>query len=153
VVSLFSIEKEDRLLSVPKLLPASSGKLIFKAELPPKSFYHQVESSSRGKWFWADKESQALVIQSQVPDPWETEQDWAILLGVQHQKGDRSEWPYQLRLLLFPLENNPSAIPARIFREVFKGVFAQANFPTLSTVVFPVKSKIWLMYSFLPQQN
>jgi hypothetical protein len=157
VISLLpklSTEKPDeKQSSVPKLLPSPSQKLIFKAVLPPQSLYRPVESPSKGRWLWVDKESKALMIQSQVPNPWEGGKEWAILTGIRNQKGDRSEWPYEARLVLFPLEDNPSAIPALLVRERIKGVFAWASYSNLSVFAFPVESKIWIMYSFLPQNS
>jgi hypothetical protein len=150
IVSLLPGLIEEPPVSIPAL-PIPSGKLIFRAVLPPKSLYRPIESPSKGRWLWADQESKALVIQSQMPDPWKGGKEWAILTGIRNQKGDRSEWPYEARLLLFPLEDNPSSIPAKIVRERIKGVFAWASYTNLSVFAFPAESKIWIMYSFLPQ--
>ncbi len=153
VISLLSVTEEQP-PTTPELLPSPPGKLIFKATIPPQSFYRPVESQSKDKWLWEDKDSKALVIQSKVKNPWEGEKKWAIMTGIRNQKGDGSEWPYQARLLLFPLEDNLGAIPAILVRERIKGVFPWASYSNLSVFAFPaIEKKIWLVYSFLPANS
>jgi hypothetical protein len=135
--------------SIPLLPMDLPDPLIFKAELPPKNCFFKPLKSTGGKQYWEDAGTKALRIYCKESDPWSKE--WAIRVGIQNQKSDKAIWPYQVRLMLFPLADNPGAVPCQIKRENIKGVFASAPYLTFSFYAFPAEGQSdWILYSFLP---
>jgi hypothetical protein len=137
--------------STPLFSMSSPKSLIFKAELPPKKCFFKPIQSAEGKQYWEDAGTKAVRIYCKESDPW-SKALWAIRLGIQNQKSDKTTWPYQVRLMLFPLADNPTAVPCQIERENIKGIFASAPYPTLAFYAFPAEGQSdWILYSFLPK--
>jgi hypothetical protein len=121
--------------------------LKIRSHLPPRGHFKAIPSTTEGIWLFEDKLTPALRVRSPTPDPWAKE--WVILFSPQHQKSDKSQYPYRLILRLYPDGDAPNAA---ITREFYKGVFAWARQPLLAHYVFlvePEKSTIplWITYS------
>jgi hypothetical protein len=115
-------------------------------QLPDRKYFQQIESKP-DIYLFEDRQTTALQIRSPVPDPWG--QNWDIILSVQKQKADNSEYPYRIVLRLYPSHDG---IPAIIQREYFKSVFASSNQRTTQFYAFPVASKgipLWVCYSII----
>jgi len=112
----------------------------------PDSRNYQLKSGGTRLHF-VDRQAPAAQIVSAVPNPFEGE--FKIVMGMQRQKSDRSEYPYRLILRVFPIDDE--SIPRlRLKRESVKGVFAWSGQPTVSFYALPQsRSNLWVFYSIL----
>jgi hypothetical protein len=118
-----------------------------RSRLPSREHFKAIPSNTEGVWLFEDKLTSALRVRSPIFDPWG--QDWTILFSPQHQKSDKSQYPYRLVLRLY---SDGEAPHATITREFYKGAFAWAGQPLLGHYVFPVAPErssipLWLTYS------
>lgn len=117
----------------------------FLATLPEQSHYVELERSQSGRRRFADKAVKALEISMPPAGVWS--QPWKIITSKQHQKGDKSKWPYKLVLRLY--EPDDDTVAAVIEREEFKGVFAWSEVGPMEFYAFPKGDQyLWISYSF-----
>lgn len=115
--------------------------------LPPRQYYQHVPAPE-GRYRWRDVATEEVIIDSDLPNPWE---GWVyVLLGVRRNH-QRTPYRFVIRVFAGGFENE---IKASILREEYQSKFAMAGRPTIESVHFDCRDSqgfpFHLAYLFAP---
>lgn len=115
----------------------------------PSCQHYQSISAPEGRYRWRDVATEQLLIDSDLPNPW---QGWVCaLLGTQRNS---QKTPYKFVIRVFSVNSNDVLPKASIFREEYQSKFAMAGKPAIESVHFDCRDSqgfpFQLSYLFVP---